>query len=138
MTIIDRNITLENTEIRIREYLINAIHNGKSKGMSYTAVNEDLDLGLNFAIPSDRSQIGTWLGHISTFEFENDRPILSVMVMNQRELLAFGEGFYNLLEQLTGIDRNDFLNDVRRLRRLVDTCTNFWINNNNYNSHFRI
>ena len=132
---IERNIVLSETELRIRRYIINAIHNGKVKGISYTAINEDLDLGLNFANRSDGAKIGKWLGHVSTYEFEHNRPILSVMIMYQQANLTHGEGFYDLLEELTGVDKNVYMSDIRRVNRLVDDCTHYWINSENYTAH---
>ena len=54
---------------------------------------------LNMESPGDRNRIGEILGEISTFEHENRRPMLSVLVVHADDGMP-GDGFFNLAREL--------------------------------------
>ena len=55
--------------------------------------------GLDMSLPDDRNRIADILDEISTFEHEQDRPLLSVVVV-QTETGRPGKGFYKLATRL--------------------------------------
>ena len=54
---------------------------------------------LNMESPGDRNRIGEILGEISTFEHENHRPMLFVLVVHADDGMP-GDGFFNLAREL--------------------------------------
>ena len=72
------------------------------KLISYTELNEELNLGLNFENPSDRNLIGGWLGEISEFEVSQGRPMLSAIVVHKegQSYKDPGGGFYKWARHL--------------------------------------
>jgi len=67
---------------------------------TYSQLNDQLDLGLNFSNPADREYIGELLGEITEHEFERERPLLSCLITHQNGLREQGDGFYKLCERL--------------------------------------
>ena len=67
--------------------------------ITYSDLNDELDLGLDFDDPEDRKQIGEWLGEISEYEVELGHPMLSAVVVQKERIGTFGdsgEGFYKI------------------------------------------
>ena len=52
---------------------------------SYSQLNDQLQLGLNFKNGLDRDLIGEWLGEISSYEFQKGRPLLSSLIIHQNK-----------------------------------------------------
>lgn len=107
----------------VRDYLIQA---ARSRNLvTYSRVNEDCHLRLDFDLQTDRNEIGHILGEISTFEHQNGRPLLSAIVIHESNDNEPGAGFYELSAQL-------YQRDVRVLRRElfwaleVDKCFVYW------------
>ena len=50
---------------------------------SYSQLNDQLELGLNFSNPLNRDLIGDWLGEVSMHEYERGRPLLSSLITHQ-------------------------------------------------------
>lgn len=110
----------------VRDYLIEAAH---KHGIVYyqdlcNACNLKLDMHNN---PADRGIIGSILGEISRYEYENKRPLLSAIVLSKSG--EEGDGFYKMCEQfgITG--------DWRKLKREetfavaeIKKCHEFWSN----------
>jgi hypothetical protein len=70
------------------------------KTIQYQKLSDVCNLGLSMQDePQDRLEIGRIVGEISEYEFENNRPLLSAVVVSD---LANGpgNGFYELSENL--------------------------------------
>jgi len=100
----------------------------------YQELCDKCQLGLNMREnPSDRLEIGRLLGDISTYEFNNDRPLLSAVVITKGG--EEGDGFYKLCQAL------GLTGDWKKLKREgifaaleIKKCHEFWSNNENYES----
>jgi hypothetical protein len=70
--------------------------------ISYSELNEELNLGFDFESPHDRDLIGELLGDISRFEVSQNRPMLSALVVHKegQSYKDPGEGFYKLAHAL--------------------------------------
>jgi len=71
--------------------------------ITYSKLNKELKLGLDFNFDKDRKQIGEWLGEISQHEVQLGHPMLSAVVVQQESDGSFGhpgEGFYNIAKDL--------------------------------------
>ena len=64
--------------------------------------------GLDMSDPADRSQIAQILGEISTYEHEQERPMLSAVVVLHDSGLP-GQGFFTLARELGVFDGHDEL-----------------------------
>lgn len=92
---------LTQEEKLIREYLIEI-----AKKNEYTVYSELCDeiwnrcgTKLDMSIPEHRGRIGSMLGHISRYENEEGRPMLSALVITESTGKP-GSGFYKLAEDL--------------------------------------
>jgi hypothetical protein len=102
---------------------------------SYTQLNDQLELGLNFSNPADREYIGELLGEITTHEFKRERPLLSCLITHQNGLREQGDGFYKLCEQLFKQDWLTLKCDKEWENGLIADCYTFWLNTENYIKH---
>ncbi len=85
---------------RVREYLIEVARKRTDQIVTYQKLCDDCDLKLNMSKnPDDRTIIGKILDEISTYEYENDRPLLSSLVLRLSDKDE-GEGFYKLCQKL--------------------------------------
>ncbi len=75
---------------------------------------------LDMAIQDDRIEIGRLLGDISIFEHQQQRPLLSAVVIHRVNNMP-GHGFFNVARGL-GLDtgKDEFLFFVGELRRVHD------------------
>ena len=84
----------------IREKLIQI---ARSESLiSYDELNQQLSLGLNFTLSSDRDLVGQWLGEISEHEVREERHMLSAIVVH-KEGEGYGDpgkGFYDYAQEL--------------------------------------
>lgn len=102
---------------------------------SYTQLNEQLQLGLNFANSYDRNLIGEWLGEISRHEFSQQRPLLSALVIHQSKDREQGDGFYRLCEDLIGIPWDQLKAKKTFEIDCMKECYAFWKDNSNYKKY---
>lgn len=99
---------------------------------SYSALNDQLELGLNFENVYDRDLIGEWLGEISRYEHEKGRPLLSSLIIHQSRDREQGDGFYKLCEELLGTPWQDLKADESFEVEKMKECYVFWKNDDNY------
>ena len=86
----------------VRNKLIEVSKNKSIIG--YQELCDACNLNLNMREnPSDRTEIGRILGEISIYEFENNRPLLSAVVLSKSG--EEGDGFYKLCQDL-GFTKN--------------------------------
>ncbi|KAF2519095.1 hypothetical protein E0W68_04810 [Flavobacterium salilacus subsp. salilacus] len=103
---------------------------------SYSQLNEQLQLNLNFKNPLDRELIGELLGEISYHEFERGRPLLSSLIIHKGPDREQGDGFYKLCAQLYG-DKTwqEYKADESFEIEEMKKCYAFWKNNDNYQKY---
>lgn len=99
---------------------------------SYSQLNDQLQLGLNFKNPYDRDLIGEWLGEISVHEFENNRPLLSALIIHKSADREQGDGFYKLCGDLYNKDWKELKEDNDFELNEMKECYSYWKNTDNY------
>ena len=67
---------------------------------TYSQLNDQLMLGLDFNLEVHRQLIGEWLGEISLHEHSKGRPLLSSLITHKNGQREQGDGFYKLCEEL--------------------------------------
>lgn len=114
---------------RIRKKLIQIVRLEDSP-ISYPALINQMNLGLNLDIPHEKSMLGEILNEISTEEHEKGRPLLSSLVKIKPK--GQGDTFFKLCERLgygewKELKRSeDFLEEQRK------KCRSFWMDERNY------
>lgn len=114
----------------IRNLLIELARKRTTK--SYSQLNDQLQLGLNFSNPLDRGLIGEMLGEVSLHEYEKGRPLLSCLITHQNGLREQGDGFYKLCEEIYGKEWETLKADKKWENALIAECYEFWLNPENY------
>lgn len=117
---------------RVREYLIDLASRRQTIG--YQKLSDACHLGLDMqASEYDRAEIGRILGEISTFEHSNGRPLLSAIVVRQGTGYE-GDGFFKLAQEL-GFGPWKHLRDTDFDVRQINSCSEFWSNQENCNNY---
>lgn len=75
------------------------------------------------SIPADRGKIGEVLGHISRYEHENGRPLISSVVVSRS--MEQGDGFFKLAEEL-GLGIGKIKNGKKFEYDMINKAHNFW------------
>ena len=119
-------------QIKIRRKLIELARQGKGMTWSYSQLNDQLPLGLDFSRKQDIGQLGEWLDEISLHEYQKERPLLSCMVKQGFGKGNYGEGFYKLYASLFGGDWEQYQGDKDWEKKLIDKCNIFWKNPDNF------
>lgn len=99
---------------------------------SYSQLNNQLQLNLNFDDPSDRKLIGEWLGEISLHENERERPLLSALIIHKGKDKEQGDGFYKLCQDIYNKNWEDLKANKNFEIEKITECFTFWKNNDNY------
>lgn len=99
---------------------------------SYSQLNAQLELGLDFRNGYDRDRIGEMLGEISRYEFSKKRPLLSSLIIHQAKDREQGDGFYKLCEELLGIDWMELKADKEFELEKMKECYAYWKDDSNY------
>ena len=115
---------------RIRKRLIKAAR--EKQTISYTQLNDDCELGLDFNRAYDRDTIGALLGEISEFEYEKDRPLLSALVRHKTGKHEQGDGFYKLCEYLDFGDWQKLKSDPNFELEQINKCFTYWKNDTHF------
>lgn len=102
---------------------------------SYSQLNEQLDLKLNFRHKHDRVLVGDWLEDISIHEFKNGRPLLSSLIIHKGQDKEQGEGFYRLCEKLYNRPWRELKADKNYEIEKITDCFSFWKDNDNHNKY---
>jgi hypothetical protein len=117
-------------EREIREKLIELAR--KKTPWTYSQLNEQLLLGLNFKNGYDRELIGEFLGDISIYEYEKGRPLLSSLIIHKSNDREQGNGFYKLCSKIYGKEWEDLKADKDFELERMKECYSFWKDNENY------
>lgn len=99
---------------------------------TYTQLNEQLQLNLNFSDASERKLIGEWLGEVSVYEYERGRPLLSCLITHKNGLREQGDGFYKLCEDIYGENWETLKANKKWENQLIADCYEFWLKPDNY------
>jgi hypothetical protein len=102
---------------------------------SYSQLNEQLQLGLDFSNGHDNKLIGEWLGEISIHEHERKRPLLSVLITHKYDKREQGDGFYKLCGDLFGEDWEKLKANKKWENGLIADCYEFWLEPENYKKY---
>jgi len=111
---------------QIRERLIKAAR--EKSTVTYSLLNDELELGFDFRIADDRVDIGLDIEDVSSFEHEKGRPLLSALVVSSGAKKTQGSGFNKLCEKLDGVDWKS----KKKNRGYEKECYAFWGDNDNY------
>ena len=117
-----------NQEVRL--FLIELAR--KKKTITYQDLSDSCNLKLimrdsEFA----RAEMGRILGDISTFEFNNKRPLISSLVLSKGDNYQ-GDGFYKLAETLGFGNWKKLKNDISFEVGQMNACYDFWGDDLNY------
>lgn len=102
---------------------------------SYSQLNEQLDLKLNFRNTYDRLLVGDWLDDVSSHEFNNRRPLLSSLIIHKGQDREQGDGFFKLCERLYGVPWRDLKADKNYEIEKIKECFSFWKDHDNYKKY---
>jgi hypothetical protein len=83
----------------VRNYLIELARKKTNQVVTYQKLCDDCNLKLDMENQYHRKVIGEILGDISTFEHQNERPLISSLVLRKGDDYE-GDGFYKLAERL--------------------------------------
>lgn len=117
-------------DLLIRKYLIDTARRGLT--IHYSQLNALCNLGLNLANQQEKQILAEKLGDISIFEFQNERPLLSSIVISKGTNRP-GGGFYVLAESLEFGERDELKQSHFEEKAIKETI-DFWKDKNNYNS----
>lgn len=99
---------------------------------TYSQLNDQLQLGLNFNNSLDRDLIGEWLGEVSVHEYNNTRPLLSALITHKDNKREQGDGFYKLCEDIYGTSWQVLKADKDWENKVIAECFTFWTNADNF------
>ncbi|NUY81891.1 hypothetical protein HUK80_13385 [Flavobacterium sp. MAH-1] len=99
---------------------------------TYSQLNQQLLLNLNFDNGYDRELIGDWLGEISMHEYKRGRPLLSALIIHKSTDREQGNGFYKLCSDIYGDDWENLKADKEFEIERMKECYAFWKDNDNY------
>ena len=117
--------------LEIRDFLIEISRDSRNPTITYQKLSDCCNLGLNMRDhPHDRLKIGELLGEISEFEHNNERPLLSALVIRVSDGEE-GDGFYKLAEKLGYGKFKKLKSDLFEFEQIRE-CVDFWTNERNY------
>lgn len=116
---------------KVREYLIEVARKRTDQTVTYQKLCDDCSLNLDMInSPYDRKVIGGILGEVSIFEYKNQRPLLSSLVVRSNDGEE-GDGFYKLCEELGFGKAKKLKKNCFEYEQIRD-CIDFWTNEGNY------
>ncbi len=124
---------LTKEEQKVRTYLIELARSHRQI-IQYSELSVECELGLDmYNNPSHRELIGKILGSVSYYEFTNDRPLLSSLVVSASN--EQGDGYFKLCEDL-GLGKWQALKRKDKLdMAMIKNCLDFWRDDIKYNKH---
>lgn len=124
--------------IKVREYLIEVARKRTDQIVTYQKLCDDCDLKLNmYNNPNDRTEIGKILDDISVYEYENNRPLLSSLVVRISDKEE-GDGFYRLCQRLGYGEAKKLKADCTFSVKHMNRCIEFWSNEGKYKANINI
>lgn len=120
------NLTKE--EETVRNILINIA--SRKQTIGYSDLCKTSNLKLDMSNPADRGEIGKILGHISRYEYENKRPLLSSVVVSKN--MEQGDGFFKLAENLGFGNWKKLKNEKIFEYDMMNETHDFWSKQNTF------
>ena len=120
--------------IIVRNYLIELARKKSNQTVTYQKLCDDCHIGLDMSNIADRNDIGHILGDISKFEHNNNRPLLSALVIRKGDAYE-GDGFYKLAEELGFGDwrklKREGVFEILQMKEAIEKWSNdnFYLNN---------
>ena len=119
----------------VRDYLIELSRHRRNQTVTYQKLSDDCNLKLNMRFrPKDRSKLGKILCDISIFEHENDRPLLSSLVLRAGDNYE-GDGFYKLAESLGFGKWKKLKHGTFFEIEQINACIAFWTDEKKYSEN---
>ena len=118
---------------KVRSFLIERARNTGDELISYQKLSDECKLGLDMSRSDHRAEIGRILGEISSYEHQNDRPLLSALVVRAGDNYE-GDGFFKLAEEL-GLGNWKKLRDSNFDILEINKCIAFWTDDSKYFEH---
>lgn len=116
----------------IRRFLIDQCVAGKP--IYYEVIGKMM--GLDLQLESERIILSKTLGEISTFEYQNERPLISSIAIYKQKN-DHGYGFYNLCQEL-GIGKSSTLSDNLYGFTQIEECKIYWQKEENYLAFYNL
>lgn len=116
---------------KVREYLVQLAKQGKTT--SYSQLNEDCNLGIDFNLQVGRNQLAQILHGIGTYEYYSGRPVLTAVVLQKNKTVQ-SIGFFNLCAELGLGDAKD-LQARQYGQEELNRCFEFWQRENADSEH---
>lgn len=113
---IDMGLSIDQS--RVKDILIDYASRGGT--ITYQNLSNLADLGLDMSNEYHRSQIGELLCDISTFEFNEKRPLPSAIVLTTRGYA--GDGFFKLCEELGDGSWEKLKNNKKFIKKKKEEC----------------
>jgi hypothetical protein len=115
---------------KVRSFLLERARETNNETVCYQKLCNACELGLDMSRVEHREEIGRILGEISSYEYNNGRPLLSALVIRAGDNYE-GDGFFKLAEKLgfgnwRKLSKSYF--DKEQMRKCVD----FWSDDSNY------
>lgn len=120
---------------RVRHFLIDRARQRSNQTITYQNLSDECGLRLNMSDINDRNTLADILREVSTYEFENVRPLLSSLVVRAGDNYE-GDGFYKLAERLGHGDWQKLKRDGIFEAEQINACIDFWKSDLNY-TNFR-
>jgi hypothetical protein len=114
-------MTLERVERSLRRFLIDVTGQGRDHVTTYSEIAEAIRPYSPVRLEPPYSPLHHWLGHVSRFEVDQDRPMLSAVVV-RADTGRPGGGFYTFARQL-GLD---FVNEEQFWREQLEELHRLW------------
>lgn len=118
--------------VKVRKFLIDQCVKGVP--IFYEAIGKMLNL--NFDNPADRLVLIDTLSEISTFEYEQGRPLISAIAI-YKQSNDHGQGFYKLCEVLNIGKASDLRDQYFGFTALEDS-KKYWQNKSNYDRFYEL
>lgn len=119
---------------KVRNYLIELARHRTNPTVNYQKLSDDCGLGLTMSDGQHiRNEIGRILGEISEYEHNNDRPLLSALVIRLNDGEE-GDGFFKLAENLGYGKWKKLKADLFEHEQITE-CVTKWNDENFYKNH---
>ena len=115
---------------KVRSSLIERARDKGNELVRYQELSDKCKLGLDMSRIDHRAEIGRILGEVSSYEYHNDRPLLSALVVRAGDNYE-GDGFFKLADEL-GLGNWKKLRDSNFDILEINKCIEFWSDESNY------
>lgn len=122
--------TLSDLAIRVRKFLVEKAHHCNT--LTYSDLNVNQKLGLNYDNAQDVQKVSDLLDIISRYEHKCNRPLLSAIVVHSEDYIQ-GKGFISMMKELK--IKNIVKDPVVNSSTQIKACHDYWNNEENYSKY---